>query len=299
MNSVLQCGIACSRKLLVTLPKSCLSPRGGLFILKSPQLSIHNVISKRMMSTLRSRKTSTIGPAGIFLLTIPVGTFCLGTWQYQRRQWKLNLIAELEAKTAAPAVPLPENLEDLSDMEYQKVRLTGTFDHSKEIYMGPRAQLVGGDVHQAGGGLISSSETGFLVITPFKLADRDLTILINRGWVSRKFRNPQSRMEGQLEGPVHFTAVVRKTENRAPFTPDNRTGSLIFTFRDVNVMAEVLGTSPICLDAVETFPGGPTGGQTRVTLRNEHLSYMFTWYSLSLATSLMWYFRFIRRKPIM
>lgn len=27
-----------------------------------------------------------------------------------------------------------------------------------------------------------------------------------------------------------------------------------------------------------TISGGPVGGQTRVTLRNDHLQYIFTWY---------------------
>lgn len=43
-------------------------------------------------------------------------------------------------------------------------------------------------------------------------------------------------------------------------------------------MAELVGASPVFLDAVETLPGGPQGSQTRVTLRNEHLSYMLTWF---------------------
>ena len=36
-------------------------------------------------------------------------------------------------------------------------------------------------------------------------------------------------------------------------------------------------TSICCLSLATTVPGGPIGGQTRVTLRNEHLQYIFTW----------------------
>lgn len=44
-------------------------------------------------------------------------------------------------------------------------------------------------------------------------------------------------------------------------------------------MAESVGAEPICLDAVvsSTVHGGPIGGQTRISLRNEHLSYIITW----------------------
>ncbi|XP_066990239.1 surfeit locus protein 1 [Macrobrachium rosenbergii] len=285
MSSILQRGCSFGRRSLALVPRYVLlqNPKGA---------------PKRCISTVNA-KTKAFGPISVFLLVVPCGTFCLGTWQYQRRKWKLNLIAELEARTSAPPVEFPEDLNDLEDLEYKRVRLRGTFDHSKEIFMGPRPLLVGGDVYEGGSGLISSGQSGYLVLTPFKFADRDLTILVNRGWVSRKQRKAETRQEGQLDGVVELTAVVRKTENRAPFMPDNSKGSLLFTFRDVERMSQMTGTAPICVDAVDTFPGGPQGGQTRVTLRNEHLSYMFTWYSLSLATAYMWYHRFLRGKPLM
>lgn len=64
-------------------------------------------------------------------------------------------------------------------------------------------------------------------------------------------------------------------------------------------MATQLETAPIFIDAdaTTTVPDGPIGGQTRVTLRNEHLQYIFTWYSLSLITFYMFY-QFSRKKKI-
>ena len=34
----------------------------------------------------------------LFLEVAPATTFCLGVWQYNRRQWKINLIEELQEK---------------------------------------------------------------------------------------------------------------------------------------------------------------------------------------------------------
>lgn len=72
---------------------------------------------------------------------------------------------------------------------------------------------------------------------------------------------------------------------------------VIFIFRDLEQMSQVTGASPIFLDATTDFntEGGPVGGQTRISLRNEHLSYIFTWYSLCGITSFMWYRQFLRR----
>lgn len=72
-----------------------------------------------------------------------------------------------------------------------------------------------------------------------------------------------------------------------------------------------------CCHAGSTVPGGPIGGQTRVTLRNEHMQYIVTWwvgallstsitsniklmfsllrYGLCAATSYMWFTKFIKK----
>lgn len=46
-------------------------------------------------------------PYGWLMLSIPVATFGLGCWQVQRKQWKENLVRELETQTNKPAIPFP------------------------------------------------------------------------------------------------------------------------------------------------------------------------------------------------
>lgn len=56
-------------------------------------------------------------------------------------------------------------------------------------------------------------------------------------------------------------------------------------------MSSLTGTEPYYLDAVlnSSIPGGPIGGQTTISLRNEHLSYVVTWFSLSGLSAYVWY----------
>lgn len=56
-------------------------------------------------------------------------------------------------------------------------------------------------------------------------------------------------------------------------------------------MCDETGADPVIIDATieSTIPGGPIGGQTNVSLRNEHLSYIITWISLSGFSALFWY----------
>jgi len=69
-------------------------------------------------------------------------------------------------------------------------------------------------------------------------------------------------------------------------------------------MARLAGAAPLFFDADAECPGGgvdggPVGGQTLVTLRNEHASYIVTWYSLAALTALLWHRRFVRKLPLM
>lgn len=116
-------------------------------------------------------------------------------------------------------------------------------------------------------------------------------ILVSRGWVPKNRLNPKARQEGQPSGVIELTGIVRKHENRPQFMPKMPEQGRYFAFRDVKRMSELTGSQPYLIDATTqaAAAGGPIGGQTQVTVRNEHLSYIFTWFSLSGLTAYFWY----------
>ncbi|XP_046387790.1 surfeit locus protein 1 [Ischnura elegans] len=247
-------------------------------------------------------RNKNIGPMGWFLLAIPVSTFLLGTWQVKRRKWKLKLIDELRSKTTAEPIALPEAIEELKDMEYRPVKVRGTFLHDRELLMGPRSFIADqGQTRESSVFSASQGQVGWLVITPFQLSDRNLTILVNRGWVPSKFKHAETRMEGQIDGEVELIGIVRAHEQRGPFMPRNNLRSNSWFYRNLDEMSHVTGSDPIYIDAKSssTVKGGPIGGQTYVSLRNEHLSYIFTWYTLSAVTGYLWHRLYILRKPLL
>ncbi|XP_004482461.1 surfeit locus protein 1 [Dasypus novemcinctus] len=230
------------------------------------------------------------------LLLIPVTAFGLGTWQVQRRKWKLRLIADLESRVMAEPIPLPADSMELKDLEYRPVKVRGHFDHSKELYMMPRTMV---DPAREASQVSSLAKSGAYVVTPFHCSDLGITILVNRGFVPKNRVNPDTRQKGQIEQEVDLVGMVRLTETRKPFVPENNPERNHWHYRDLEAMARVTGADPIFLDAdfQSTVPGGPIGGQTRVSLRNEHLQYIITWYGLCAATSYMWFKKFMRRVP--
>ena len=65
-------------------------------------------------------------------LLLAAGFAALGVWQLERRAWKLDLIARVEARIHAPPRLLTD-LSGLSDADaYRRVRLRGAFQNDRE-----------------------------------------------------------------------------------------------------------------------------------------------------------------------
>ena len=85
-----------------------------------------------------------------------------------------------------------------------------------------------------------------------------------------------------------MTGLVRSPEKRTSFRPENDPSRDAWYIRDPAEIAQAKGldrVAPFVIDAGDTpNPGGwPKGGQTRLTMTNDHLGYALTWYGLALA----------------
>lgn len=206
----------------------------------------------------------------------------------------------MESKLHLDAISLPDDLDDFEKMEYKTVSVRGNFIHDREMYLGPRS-LINTNENDAknSGGIFSTrnASSGYYVVTPFKLENREETILVNRGWVSRQNLNPNSRKDGQINGVVEIQGIIRLSENRPQFSPEHKSGP--FLYRDIPKMCAISGADPYYID-VKFDPKipFPIGGQTKMTsIRNEHLSYIITWYSLSAFTFYLWFRIVVKKMP--
>ncbi|XP_011872727.1 PREDICTED: surfeit locus protein 1 [Vollenhovia emeryi] len=257
---------------------------------------------KAFESNRYQKSEEKIGLYGYCLLGIPIATFALGTWQIKRLRWKLDLIENLKQRISTEPIDPPSDLNELKDKEYYCMRVKGKFLYEKELLIGPRSLIVNGEaVSEKGGGIFSrKAGTGYYVITPFRLEDRDLTIMVNRGWIPKTDRST-FKMGTKITDPVEIVGIIRTTEKRPPFVPNNAPTKGVWHFRDLDAMAKVTEAEPVYIELLAEYstPHGPIGGQTKVTLRNEHFSYIITWYSLCACTSYMWFRQFVQKLPLL
>lgn len=203
----------------------------------------------------------------------------LGVWQLQRLQWKSGLIAAIETNLAQPVSPLPSGAIDVEAWRYRKAGITGRFHHDKEIHLYSAS---------------AQGKPGYQIITPVERPDGSF-VMFNRGWVPLENRAPQTRQAGQIEGLLTLTGIVRKPWTQNIFVAENEPQANIWFYGDLDGMAKFLGIvhyAPLFLEADETpNPGGlPIGGQSRVKISNDHLSYALTWFSLAIALLLVYGF---------
>ncbi|HLJ64627.1 MAG TPA: SURF1 family protein [Stellaceae bacterium] len=209
----------------------------------------------------------------------------LGTWQLQRLTVKEQMLALRHAAlTAAPVSP-PRTLDDALALNFHPVRARGVFLHDRELY------------------LIATNEAGAAgvqVMTPLTLEDGSV-FFVERGFVPQARRDPRTRPQGQIEGVVEVTGLLRlpPVGKGSWFVPENDLRRNDWFRVDLPAMAAaagVTGVLPYYLDADATpNPGGwPRGGQTPLDLPNNHLQYAITWYLLAVglgAVSLVYIFR--------
>ena len=207
------------------------------------------------------------------LWAIPVALFIfgLGTWQMERLVWKNEIISLRTSRVTAVPIALPGETGDMEELEFTPVQVRGVFHHDKELYLGARSMR---------------GNPGYHVVTPLELESGGF-ILIDRGWIPLTRKDPASRAQAQMEGVVDLSGILRSPGRKGRFQPDNVPADNFWFYFDIPAMAERAGLSdvrPFYLDADGTVnPGGyPLGGQTRINIPNNHLSYAITWYLLAL-----------------
>ncbi len=229
---------------------------------------------------------------GLFTSVALAILVALGVWQLERRAWKADLIARIEARAYGEPVPLPAATLwpewNATEHEYLRVRAAGVFDHGAETA-----------VH----GLMAAERgrpvQGFYLLTPLRLQDGS-AVIVNRGFVPTELKDPAARPLSQPRGEVTVIGLMRAPEKRGWFVPENDPRHEVWFVRDVRAIAEAKGLGPVApfiidADATPTPGGWPRGGQTRLSVPNDHLQYALTWFGLAL-TLIAVFLAFARRR---
>lgn len=240
------------------------------------------------MSAVPSRRPAVAGFA-IFTLLMVTAFTGLGIWQLQRRVAKHALITMLNERLAAAPETLPppsewNSLTPAKD-EFRRVSFTATYAPLPDAMVYSSGSAVRDDV----------SGPGTWAFLPAQLADGN-RVAVNAGFVQNTMqdRNQQDRAVGRLitGDPVEFTGYIRFPESAGTLTPPENTAKRLWFTRDHLAMASELGwrearksVAPFYIDLETPVPdsGIPKPGRLSVHLKDDHLQYAITWFTLAFA----------------
>lgn len=193
----------------------------------------------------------------VIMLVVLVG---LGVWQLQRRAWKHDLLARIDAAEHLPAVPMPE----LPD-SFAKVHLAGRLRTDLQARYG--AELRGDTL-------------GAQLIVPLE-RDGAAPVLVDLGWL------PNDRISHLAFPKDSVDGFIRPPEHAGTFSGTDDPGQHLFYTLDPAVIGASLGYSkvaPFTLVAMGAVPTGvyPVPATEMPRPVDNHLQYAFTWFGFAL-----------------
>lgn len=209
------------------------------------------------------------------VLVVTAVLCALGFWQLERLAWKQALIAKVAQRLKSAEIPLAAAETRFAageDIEYLPVQVSGTFDHTLELYF-----------------FTSMATPGWNVFTPLRLSN-GRTLLVNRGFVPADRRDRATRPDSLPAGVQQISGLARQAPAQKPnsFVPDNEPQNRSFFWKSIGEMALAAQLEPDALVPffVDAGPSPqpnalPAGGTTIISFPNNHLGYAFTWFGLA------------------
>jgi surfeit locus 1 family protein len=224
---------------------------------------------------------------------VGVAILCgLGVWQVQRKAWKENLIATLNARLAEAPVDLPPRTA------WSSLKAKGHEWHRVHFL----AELIPGQealVYTAGSAFRPDVKgPGYWVFAPARLAGGSV-VIIDRGFVPMDHKAAASHSAPKTMTDI--IGVMRWPEKSGSFTPGADVKDNVWYARDIKAIAAAKqwpDHAPFYIEQESPVPPGgwPKPGKLVVNLPDNHLQYALTWFGMALGLAGLYVFWLVRRR---
>lgn len=209
----------------------------------------------------------------------------LGTWQYQRLQWKTTLLAEIdEAANAAPwksLMTVETALDTDMPLDFHRIEFTAEYqpiDQAFHVYKPTKPGISWDQYVPAREGM----DEVFVNIGPVKDANKEAPLVLPRG-------------------PVKIAGYVRRAQKLGWLAPKSTPEqNRWFGFNPIPETNEWAVKSPgittqYYIDASDGASSAADLTPKRPDIANNHLDYMLTWYSFALIWLVIYFILHKRR----
>lgn len=210
----------------------------------------------------------------------------LGLWQLQRADEKRRLQGEYDARSHGPAVRVESRVQAGEDLRFYRVEATGRYDPDHQFLLDNR-------VHHG--------RAGYHVITPLKIGDGEVRVLVNRGWIALGESRDKLPAIDTPRGSVTLTGVatVPSAKGYRPYGAPATGGKweAVWPYLDMKRYAQAVSfpLQPVVILLDTDNPSGFTREWSRLDAGIAvHQGYAFQWFAL--AAALIGLYLLVRRR---
>lgn len=212
----------------------------------------------------------------------------LGQWQQGKAERKQAAQARVDTLAQRPAINLPDHLiaspADIDALRFAPVTVTGRFETDRTFFVDNQ---------------VNQERAGLHVITPLRIGDSKVRVLVNRGWIPAPAHHQDIPAIDTPEGEVQINAMAVLPPERfftlgkeAAISPLLPQWPRLWQNLDLNRFRNAVSypVQPLVLQLDPTSVGGFQRDWPRPDERWEkHWSYALQWYGFAISAWLIWF----------
>ncbi len=208
----------------------------------------------------------------------------LGKWQLSRAEEKNVQYKKLEEYAKQPAITLPSTQINLKDFQYREIEVQGEYLPQHTIFVDNKTY---------------KGRAGYHIITPLKIANSSVYVVINRGWIATGNDRTVLPEIKEISGQVKIIGVVVSPELKTLELSITSTAGKVWGNFDLKRYQEVtnLEMQPIMVLQKDRIEDGlirnwdkPDSGASKNT------GYAVQWFSLAITAIIIFLVLNVKRK---
>lgn len=228
------------------------------------------------------RRSPKLWPSLAALITF-LTTMALGQWQLDRAHGREAVAERYRNLTQLPPMVISERLADAAALDFRRIRARGNWLPDYGIFLDNQ---------------VYQGRVGYRVYMPLRLAESDVSILIDRGWIAGGADRRRLPTIVTPVGTQDIEGVARARPNRfkelGPVYREGRVWENV-TIERFNAWSG-LKLQPV----IVTQTGGTDDGLIRrlTTLdsgADRNRGYAVQWFAMAALTAILWAYYFFRR----
>jgi len=221
--------------------------------------------------------------AAIFFIVV---TVMLGNWQLSRAQEKEERQTQLNQLSQQPVISIPTSPIRLKDYQFRKVEVHGTYVPTHTIYLDNK---------------INRGRAGYQIITPVRLGESAMHVLINRGWaVAGRTRSELPEIPTPT-GKVRISGIVESPTMRTLELSTETVSGQVWENLHLDRYRKTTGLmlQPLVVLQENNVKDGLLREWTRPDSgANRNLGYAFQWFSMALAILILYLVLNVKRNHL-